>query len=114
LVEICRFALGHDNIGEVNGERPNLVVTIRLEDLETAPAGRCCTPAAASPRRSCGGLPATRTSSQSSWVKAANPSTSGGPTGGSHYGPGVRSLLATAAAPIRDVIDHRVGAKCTM
>ena len=34
LVEICRFALGHDNIGEVNGERPNLVVTIGLKDLE--------------------------------------------------------------------------------
>src|SRR4051794_4810485 len=34
LVEICRFALSHDNIGEVNGERPNLVVTIGLKDLE--------------------------------------------------------------------------------
>src|SRR5688500_5634745 len=26
LVDICRFALGHDNTGEVNGERPHLVV----------------------------------------------------------------------------------------
>jgi hypothetical protein len=34
LVEICRFALGHDKVGEVGGERPHLVVTIRLEDLE--------------------------------------------------------------------------------
>jgi 5-methylcytosine-specific restriction protein A len=34
LVDICRFALGHDNIGEVNGERPNLVVTIGLKALE--------------------------------------------------------------------------------
>src|SRR3954463_6033187 len=39
LVEICRFALGHDNIGEVNGERPNLVVTIKLEDLENRARG---------------------------------------------------------------------------
>jgi 5-methylcytosine-specific restriction protein A len=39
LVEICRFALGHDNIGEVNGERPNLVVTIKLEDLESRARG---------------------------------------------------------------------------
>jgi hypothetical protein len=34
LVEICRFALGYDATGEVGGERPHLVVTIRLEDLE--------------------------------------------------------------------------------
>jgi len=39
LVEICRFALGHDDIGEVNGERPNLVVTIKLEDLENRARG---------------------------------------------------------------------------
>jgi hypothetical protein len=34
LVEICRFALGHEDLGNVQGERPHLVVTIRLEDLE--------------------------------------------------------------------------------
>jgi 5-methylcytosine-specific restriction protein A len=39
LVEICRFALGYDDIGEVNGERPNLVVTIKLEDLENRARG---------------------------------------------------------------------------
>jgi len=39
LVEICRFALGYDNIGEVNGERPHLVVTIGLEDLENRARG---------------------------------------------------------------------------
>ena len=39
LVEICRFALGHDNIGEVNGERPHLVVTIGLEELENRARG---------------------------------------------------------------------------
>ncbi len=39
LVDICRFALGYDNIGEVNGERPNLVVTIGLKDLEDRARG---------------------------------------------------------------------------
>jgi 5-methylcytosine-specific restriction protein A len=39
LVEICRFALGYEDIGEVNGERPHLVVTIRLEDLENRARG---------------------------------------------------------------------------
>jgi len=39
LVEICRFALGYDDIGEVNGERPHLVVTIELEDLENRAHG---------------------------------------------------------------------------
>jgi 5-methylcytosine-specific restriction protein A len=39
LVEICRFALGYDDIGEVNGERPHLVVTIKLEDLENRARG---------------------------------------------------------------------------
>jgi 5-methylcytosine-specific restriction protein A len=39
LVEICQFALGYDDTGEVNGERPHLVVTIRLEDLENRARG---------------------------------------------------------------------------
>jgi len=39
LVEICRFALGHDNVGEVKGERPHVVVTIGLEDLENRARG---------------------------------------------------------------------------
>ncbi len=39
LVEICRFALGYEDIGEINGERPNLVVTIKLEDLENRARG---------------------------------------------------------------------------
>jgi 5-methylcytosine-specific restriction protein A len=39
LVEICRFALGYEDIGEVNGERPHLVVTIGLKDLEDRARG---------------------------------------------------------------------------
>ena len=39
LVEICRFALGHDNVGEVKGERPHAVVTIGLKDLEDRARG---------------------------------------------------------------------------
>jgi 5-methylcytosine-specific restriction protein A len=39
LVEICRFTLGHDDVGEVGGERPHLVVTISLADLENRARG---------------------------------------------------------------------------
>ena len=39
LVEICRFALGHDNVGDVKGERPHVVVTIGLKDLEDRARG---------------------------------------------------------------------------
>jgi 5-methylcytosine-specific restriction protein A len=39
LVEICRFTLGHDDVGEVGGERPHLVVTISLADLQDRARG---------------------------------------------------------------------------
>jgi 5-methylcytosine-specific restriction protein A len=39
LVEVCRFALGHDEVGAVNGERPDLVVTIGLADLQNRAQG---------------------------------------------------------------------------
>src|SRR5262249_10295940 len=34
LVDMVRFALGYEDTGDVKGERPRLVVTIQLEDLE--------------------------------------------------------------------------------
>jgi 5-methylcytosine-specific restriction protein A len=39
LVEVCWFALNHQNHGEVRGERPHLVVTISLEDLQNRARG---------------------------------------------------------------------------
>jgi 5-methylcytosine-specific restriction protein A len=38
-MEICRFALGYANTGNVKGERPHLIVTIKLEDLENRARG---------------------------------------------------------------------------
>ena len=39
LVEVCRFALDHQDHGEVKGERPHLTVTIALKDLEARARG---------------------------------------------------------------------------
>jgi hypothetical protein len=113
LVEICRFALGHDNIGEVNGERPNLVVTIRLEDLEDRARGALLHTGGTLTPLSYAAWPAMPTSSRSYSVSAGNRSTSDGPSGGSRSGSAAWSRLATKGARILDVIDHRRGARPT-
>jgi uncharacterized protein DUF222 len=114
LAEICRFTLGYDNNSEVGGERPHLVVTIKLQDLENRARGALLHTGGTLTPRSCDAWPATRISSRSCSVNRVNHSTSAGLIAGSHYGPGGPSRPATAAARTPAVIDHRRGARSTM